>query len=398
MKFSIIIPVYNADQYIDRCLKSILKQEMDFEIICVDDGSSDQSKEILDRYEKQYHSVNVIYSGCNEGPSIARNKGLRAASGEYIWFVDSDDYISDNSLIELHNMVQSEQPDFVTFGSVNEFKTHEIEEKYNRGCAGYTMNYNVPCTGVQLMEQLLASNELVTAGAWRYIYNRKFLLDNKLFFLENIINEDVLFVIQCYLSANKVILSTKNFYHYFRRDSSITTTEDAVTTVKNFFVCYSELFKYAMVTKDIEKQKAVIQILDLLAEYIQQTRQEVQQDVIFEDIFRQYMYGLLFDDSKFQKNQKTFLDEFVLSESNVYIYGAGTFARRILEMLNVLDVKINGVLVTKKNRNTFMGHEVIAYEDLDEKKENVTVVIGIKGENGEKVRTQLRQDGYKNVI
>lgn len=398
MKFSIIIPVYNSDQYIDRCLNSILKQDMEFEIICVDDGSSDNSKEILARYEKQHHNVNVIYSESNEGPSIARNKGLRVASGEYIWFVDSDDYILDNSLADLYDIVQCEQPDFVTFGTEKEFQTYEIEKKYSRGSAGYYLDYNTPCTGIQLMKQLLTNNELATACAWRYLYNRKFLLDNKLLFLENIINEDVLFVIQCYLCADKVILSKKNFYHYFKREFSITTTEDESTEVKNIFVCYSELFKFAMETKEVEKQNVVIQILEILAAFIQHKCQDGKIDVVFEDRFRQYMYGLLFADKIIDENQKICLDEEKLRNCNVYIYGAGTFARRMLERLNSLDIRINGVIVTQKNRKTFMGHEVIAYEDMNENKDEVIVLVAIKGENGEKVRTQLRLDGYKNVI
>ena len=100
MKLSIIIPVYNVEQYIDECLHSVTSQgrtEDDYEIIVVNDGTLDNSMDIVDRYVCQHENISVIHQS-NSGLSIARNTGLQHACGEYVWFVDSDDWIAEDAL------------------------------------------------------------------------------------------------------------------------------------------------------------------------------------------------------------------------------------------------------------------------------------------------------------
>ena len=98
MKFSIIIPVYNVEKYIEKCLISILEQSYsDYEIIVVDDGSKDKSGVICDEFSQKYNQITVIHIP-NGGVSNARNIGISKATGEYYWFIDSDDYIKPNSL------------------------------------------------------------------------------------------------------------------------------------------------------------------------------------------------------------------------------------------------------------------------------------------------------------
>ena len=93
-KVSIIIPVYNVKNYLGQCLESVIQQDfIDYEIICVDDASTDNSGNILDAYEKQYDMIQVIRHTKNRGLSAARNTGLEQATGKYVWFVDSDDII-----------------------------------------------------------------------------------------------------------------------------------------------------------------------------------------------------------------------------------------------------------------------------------------------------------------
>lgn len=98
MKFSIIIPVYNVEKYLKKCLTSIVQQNFnDYELILVDDGSTDMSGKICDEFEEKYNNIIVMHIS-NSGVSNARNKGLEIARGEYIWFVDSDDYVEPEAL------------------------------------------------------------------------------------------------------------------------------------------------------------------------------------------------------------------------------------------------------------------------------------------------------------
>lgn len=112
---SIIVPIYNAEKYLDECLDSLVNQDVsmdEYEIICIDDGSTDQSGTILDRYAEQYENIKAIHKK-NEGVSVARNLGIEMANGDYIWFVDSDDLITHNVLSGINNVLQNKNPDIL---------------------------------------------------------------------------------------------------------------------------------------------------------------------------------------------------------------------------------------------------------------------------------------------
>ena len=113
-KYSVIVPVYNAEEYLDKCLNSILKQtNQDFEVICINDGSTDKSLDILNKYKDDI----IIINEENSGVSIARNNGVKKASGKYLVFVDSDDYL-ENKLLEKVDNVSKNNPDIIRFGNI----------------------------------------------------------------------------------------------------------------------------------------------------------------------------------------------------------------------------------------------------------------------------------------
>lgn len=136
MLLSIVIPVYNLERYIGRCLESCLDQFScegnKYEIICVDDGSKDNSASIIKRYSEHDARIKYIYKK-NGGVSSARNLGLTKASGEYVWFVDGDDWIRKDSIIVIENILASisEKTDSVLFGSkiVYEYENRQIESE-----------------------------------------------------------------------------------------------------------------------------------------------------------------------------------------------------------------------------------------------------------------------------
>lgn len=116
-KFSIIIPVYNVENYLSECLDSVIKQTiMDLEIICVNDGTKDHSREILEEYQKQDARIQII-DKVNGGLSSARNAGLAAATGEYILFLDSDDYLEQSACERILYEILEHHPDIIVFGT-----------------------------------------------------------------------------------------------------------------------------------------------------------------------------------------------------------------------------------------------------------------------------------------
>ncbi|MBR6148812.1 MAG: glycosyltransferase family 2 protein [Lachnospiraceae bacterium] len=132
MFFSIIVPVYNVEKYINECLASISKQDFkDYEVILVDDGSTDNSGYICDEYAKNHNNVKVIHKK-NEGLLLARRTGIKSATGEYFLHCDSDDYLCKNALSEIYEAIQSINPDMVMFGyNVVDDEHNVIENHYD---------------------------------------------------------------------------------------------------------------------------------------------------------------------------------------------------------------------------------------------------------------------------
>ena len=204
MKLSIVIPVYNVEKYIVRCIKSLLCQNYDdYELIIVDDGSQDRSIEVLNKSIKD-ERVRIIAQK-NGGLSSARNTGMKNAHGEYIWFFDSDDWAEENCL-------------------------GEIAKNLN-GCD--LLYFNKHFADVDNVSKVIEKSNITNSGeilsmldyycqAPFYIYKHDFLLKNKLRFMEGILHEDNLFTPITLFRAKEVRPYDKPVYHQFKREGSIT--------------------------------------------------------------------------------------------------------------------------------------------------------------------------------
>ena len=134
VKVSIIIPVYNVEKYLEDCLKSVINQSLkDIEIICVNDGSTDRSFDILNKYAVMDNRITVINNSKNYGLSYSRNQGIQYSHGEYIYFLDSDDMITQEAMEELYNISKQDALDAVFFDAMLIFETEELKKKF----AGY---------------------------------------------------------------------------------------------------------------------------------------------------------------------------------------------------------------------------------------------------------------------
>ncbi|MBR5662663.1 MAG: glycosyltransferase [Bacilli bacterium] len=205
-KFSIIVPVYNTENYLEKCLESIFKQtNQDFEVICINDGSTDNSLEVLNKYKEDI----IIIDQKNQGLSEARNNGVKKASGKYILFIDSDDYI-DKELLQKLDSVTKNNPDLVRFG-VNEVIGDEIKPinapKFNN------------ISGTKAFEEIV-KNKYVEP-AWLYLYNKKFYLDNNFTFITKVYHEDFGLIPKVIVKAEKVTSIEFPGYYYVKREGSI---------------------------------------------------------------------------------------------------------------------------------------------------------------------------------
>ncbi|MBU6339210.1 MAG: glycosyltransferase [Rickettsiales bacterium] len=200
-KISVIIPVYNAREYLGRCLDSVCNQTLeDVEIICVDDCSTDNSLEILEKYGAKYKNLKVVHLEKNQGESIARNTGLKLAKGEYIAFVDNDDEIDLNFYEKLYEKASSTSSDIA---------------KAQVTTIGYDGKRTVS-------QQIQNDSKFMFVGDWwTAIYKRSMIKQNNILLPENYpLGGDLLFLNEAVAKANKLELVHGVYYYHYKRENS----------------------------------------------------------------------------------------------------------------------------------------------------------------------------------
>ena len=210
MKYSVIIPVYNVEKYIDRCLKSIISQNYDdLEIIVVDNGSTDSSGSICDTYANEHSNISVYHIE-NHGVGSARNFGLSKARGEFIYFVDSDDYLVGNLFADFADKLVLDL-DLAVFSYYNSFEEDLTEKHRTEKSLPFKGNYDKDGF-IKIFKELFLSDMLYTV--WNKIYRREFLLENNFSFEQYELGEDVRFNLYVYREVNKIYLSQDSYYVY----------------------------------------------------------------------------------------------------------------------------------------------------------------------------------------
>ena len=189
---SVVIPVYNVEAYIERCVNSVRNQTVEnIEIILVDDGSPDQSPVLCDQYAEKDRRVRVIHKK-NGGLASARNRGITVATGKYIFFLDSDDWLEKDGLQQLYELAQKYQVDFVRYRA---FRTEWPGMERNVPCRVETVRemqggiYDRKRILQEIYPRLLATRQLTlgpVVGAWGALYRTVFLKKNQIFFFEEI--------------------------------------------------------------------------------------------------------------------------------------------------------------------------------------------------------------------
>lgn len=205
-KLSIIVPVYGVEKYIDKCLNSLVKQSLkEIEIIVVNDGTKDNSQKIIDKYVKKYPDKIKSYIKENGGQGSARNYGLEKANGEYIGYVDSDDFVEKDMYKKLYDKAKENNYDIVVCGNYN------VSEDYqNKNIDAFINNYNTD------LENIFFGKMAV----WNKIYKRDILIKNKLEFKEKVWYEDLAFTLKAIMNSNTFAFIDEPLYDYLIREGS----------------------------------------------------------------------------------------------------------------------------------------------------------------------------------
>ncbi|MDR2962974.1 MAG: glycosyltransferase [Bacteroidales bacterium] len=240
-KVSIIIPVYNVEDYLRNCLDSVVNQTFrDIEIILIDDGSTDNSLEIMKEFAEQDVRIKII-SQQNSGVSTARNKGFKEANGEYFLFVDSDDTILHNSVEILYKHAIETKSDIVLGNVIYVYENGEQTIIYRRKEEIYSKS----CMSGEECYVAFMKEKTFPPLVYLYFTKRELILKNNISFKEEIIHEDELWCVQVMLCATKVFLIDFLYYNYFQRNGSLMNSNNKETRIQSLFTVCKELNKIA---------------------------------------------------------------------------------------------------------------------------------------------------------
>jgi len=262
---SVVVPIYNVEEYLEQCISSLLKQTLkNIEIILVDDGSPDNSGKIADEYAQKYNNIKVVHQK-NSGLGPARNTGILHATGDYVGFVDSDDWVQDSMYDNLLKKAQESNADIVfgghrdvINGKVARVKPHPLAEKT------LTDKKQILNVRKRLFGHAIDDTELEAypMRVWTGIYKREFLVTNKIMF-ENILSEDTIFNLSAYKYADVIAFIGSSDYCY-RQDNQPSIMK---TFSENKLNQYTEFLNRLKEIAVVDEENVIIRVKRMAIDY-----------------------------------------------------------------------------------------------------------------------------------
>ncbi len=308
---SVVIPLYNVKDYLDRCVRSVCGQTyQNIEIILVDDGSTDGSEKMCDIYAEGDLRIKVVHKQ-NGGLVSARKAGLCQAAGTYVAYVDADDWIEKDMYEELISEMDHTDADFVSSGVIREYEGHSVMQREGILPGLYEKENKITHILKRMIETETFFKSNVIFAAWNKIYKRNFLMkwQNK---VDNFVNvgEDIALLYPCLFHAEKIAVSGKCFYHYCMRDQSIMGSKRV-----DEFDRYQILF-HGLEEECKKYQNRVPNIMDQLNLHKHYLMLLQHADRVI-----RYENGYLFPFGKVNRSDR------------IIIYGAGRFGREVKDLL-----------------------------------------------------------------
>lgn len=401
IKISVIIPVYNMEEYINECIDSVLKQTLqDIEIICVDDGSTDTTGEIIKEYCKTNSKISLIKQK-NLGAGVARNEGILKAKGKYVIFMDADDFYPEADILKsLYERAEAVGAS-ICGGSMSLFSEGVI--RYAGLRKGYIISEDTVIDSVDYES---------FSGYQRFLYKRSFLIENNVFFPAYRRCQDAPFFVLAIAKAGKIYCVKKVTYCY-RKNHKIVVFDvkkavdyakgmrDSLRiAIENNLVCICKnLIKelqgepaamiYKYVAEEVDEMQDILRDINTLAIPY---KDELGIAMLSVEQAKDFV-------SKIPQKKKQFLDELSKREK-VYLYGAGTIGRKVLNFLRQEKMHADCFLVSNKadNPDRVLGVDVLTPLDVQQYKDEATVVIStfeyLQGEIAE----YLRKMDFKYIM
>lgn len=300
---SVIIPVYNVEQYLRECLDSVLAQTYSsYEVIMIDDGSTDRSGDICDEYAARDTRFRVIHKE-NGGLSVARNTGFDLSCGEYVYFLDSDDLLEPDALEELLSTMEGSNADFAFFEAIT-FRDQDPDAAVVQGYFRSREYETLP--GIDVFGKLSSNNEFKTAIP-TYFWRRSFISSNSLAFLPGVLYEDLIFSFAAFCVAKKAAHCHRTLYRRRLREGSIVTSKPGKRNFESMCTVFNSVVKTAA-NNNVIARKGV-------SDYIGRCGMRTVE-----------LYSALSPDDK--KNCRREYSEFVSNVRSNKGYGSGTLLSR----------------------------------------------------------------------
>ena len=304
-KVSVIISIYNIEKYITKCLDSISNQTLkNIEIICVNDGSTDNSLNIIEKYAMNDNRIQII-SQINKGLSESRNTGVKYSKGEYIYFINGDDYLELNALLELYNNAKKKNLDILLFDG-NSFSnklnlTGEKNIEFYSNLYLRKNNYSMIFKGTELFLIMKQNKEYSPYVALQFI-KKKFYINAQLSFYPGILNGDILFSMIAFLKANKTSYINKNYYKFRIHNNSI-TDYFLINNIYGYLIIYCEIqklmekynfknkLKYVIIDEITVIEKNIFKANKLISEELKSVLKRkitIYQEIKFSNIIKKF--------------------------------------------------------------------------------------------------------------
>lgn len=400
IKVSVIVPVYNAEKYLNECLESLCRQTLsEIEIICINDHSNDKSLEILNRAKLADNRIIIIQNENNIGAAESRNRGIDFANGEYIHFVDADDYLEYDALEKLYHLSKHKNADMCFLGM--KLINNDCKDKTPSGIKG---NYPNVYQGLDLLRSFVRGNEFFLYLCLVF-YRTTFVKQNHIYFNPLVVGEGGDFILRALCLANNAIVCPHKFYYYRINPDSITHKSDAKSNL-----LAGQIVQYGNVLRYFSQHDTADALEDfLLWQYkkiaggIQNLSNNEKEEIsnklssnyhkyLFEMFFRSNnIYGIEFDENTVKR---------IKSKGTVIIYGAGYASHEVIIQLQRKQIEIKGFAVTKRNngQNNLYGHHIYEIQELQQYSDKSIVIVAANKIHKEDIRYTLDIYGFQDYI
>ncbi len=406
-KISVIVPVYNVEKYLSECLDSVLSQdEKDIEVICVNDGSTDKSLEILKEYKEKDDRI-IIVTQDNKGLAEARNSGLNVAKGEYIFFLDSDDKMREGTLSKLYSTAIRENVYVVTFEIALQYDidVKEAKENIDRYYIK-SQDYTGKRKGKEQFTLFMKNDDYCDSANMIFV-NREWLTKKNIRFYPYIYFEDALFSLKCHLESDEIFHLAEKLYIYRIRGNSIMQSKSSMDKVYSCIVNFKKMYEILMFeqNKDEEFCEMLVKYMRLVVMnmHIMEANREGKDEFDRFNYLEKFLYDVFFVGGIFHPDERIILQGLIKNvddSTGVYLYGAGRVGMLVNEFLTKKNLKdkVKAFVVTKKSgaQQEYCG---IPVKELDELLINDDLVILSVGRNiQQEILPELEKKGITNIV